>query len=68
MARQRDGKEFKAELSVTALRRRERAFVFIGFFRDLTEQRAAEDSCGRRRRWRRSASSPAASRTTSTTC
>ena len=38
----RDGKEFTAELSVTALRRRE-GLVFNGFFRDLTEKIAAED-------------------------
>ena len=44
--------------------------------RDITDEKAAEielrqaprKPCGRRRRWRRSASSPAASRTTSTTC
>jgi PAS domain S-box-containing protein len=42
MARRRDGKEFKAELSVTALKRRE-GFVFNGFFRDLTDKIAAED-------------------------
>jgi PAS domain S-box-containing protein len=42
MARRRDGKEFKAELSVTALKRRE-GIVFNGFFRDLTDKIAAED-------------------------
>ena len=42
MARRRDGKEFKAELSVTALRRRE-GILFNGFFRDLTDKVAAED-------------------------
>jgi PAS domain S-box-containing protein len=41
-ARRRDGKEFRAELSVTALKRRE-GFLFNGFFRDLTEKIAAED-------------------------
>lgn len=42
MARRRDGKEFMAELSVTALKTRE-GFVFNGFFRDLTDKIAAED-------------------------
>jgi PAS domain S-box-containing protein len=41
-AQRRDGKEFTAELSVTALRRRE-GTLFNGFFRDLTEKIAAED-------------------------
>jgi PAS domain S-box-containing protein len=41
-AKRRDGKEFRAELSVTALKRRE-GFLFNGFFRDLTEKIAAED-------------------------
>jgi PAS domain S-box-containing protein len=41
-ARRRDGKEFTAELSVTALKTRE-GFVFNGFFRDLTDKIAAED-------------------------
>ena len=40
--RRRDGKEFMAELSITALRRRE-GFLFNGFFRDLTDKIAAED-------------------------
>jgi PAS domain S-box-containing protein len=42
IARRRDGKEFKAELSVTALKTRE-GFLFNGFFRDLTEKIAAAD-------------------------
>jgi PAS domain S-box-containing protein len=42
MVRRRDGREFKAELSVTALRTRS-GFVFNGFFRDLTDQIAAEE-------------------------
>ena len=41
-ARRRDGKEFRAEMSVTALKRRE-GFLFNGFFRDLTDKIAAED-------------------------
>jgi PAS domain S-box-containing protein len=41
-AARRDGKEFPAELSVTALRRRE-GILFNGFFRDLTDKIAAED-------------------------
>jgi PAS domain S-box-containing protein len=41
-ARRRDGKDFPAELSVTALRRRE-GTLFNGFFRDLTDKIAAED-------------------------
>jgi PAS domain S-box-containing protein len=40
--RRHDGKEFMAELSITALRRRE-GFLFNGFFRDLTDRIAAED-------------------------
>ena len=42
MVRRRDGREFKAELSVTALRTRS-GFVFNGFFRDLTDKVAAEE-------------------------
>jgi PAS domain S-box-containing protein len=42
MARRRDGREFKAEMSVTALKTRE-GFVFNGFFRDLTDKIAAEE-------------------------
>jgi PAS domain S-box-containing protein len=38
----RDGKEFKVELSVTELKRRD-GFVFNGFMRDLTDKIAAED-------------------------
>jgi len=41
-ARRRDGRDFPAELSVTALRRRE-GTLFNGFFRDLTDKIAAED-------------------------
>jgi PAS domain S-box-containing protein len=42
MVRRRDGSEFRAELSVTATKRRE-GFVFNGFFRDLTDKIAAEE-------------------------
>jgi PAS domain S-box-containing protein len=42
MVRRRDGREFIAELSVTALRTRN-GFVFNGFFRDLTDKIAAEE-------------------------
>ncbi|WP_456622305.1 PAS domain S-box protein [Bradyrhizobium sp. P5_C12] len=42
MVRRRDGKEFKAELSVTALRRRE-GLLFNVFYRDLTDKIAAEE-------------------------
>jgi PAS domain S-box-containing protein len=42
MARRNDGREFKAELSVTALKTRE-GFLFNGFFRDLTDKLAAEE-------------------------
>jgi PAS domain S-box-containing protein len=42
MTRRRDGREFKAEMSVTALKTRE-GYLFNGFFRDLTDQIAAED-------------------------
>jgi len=38
----RDGREFKVELSVTELKRRD-GFVFNGFMRDLTDKIAAED-------------------------
>ena len=41
-ALRRDGTEFKVELSVTALKRRD-GFVFNGFIRDLTDKIAAED-------------------------
>ncbi|MGW1418937.1 PAS domain S-box protein [Bradyrhizobium manausense] len=40
--RRRDGKEFKAELSVTALRRRE-GILFNVFYRDLTDKIASEE-------------------------
>ena len=43
MAQRRDGKEFRAELSVTALKTREGGFVFNTFIRDLTDKIAAED-------------------------
>jgi signal transduction histidine kinase/ActR/RegA family two-component response regulator len=42
VARRRDGKEFKAELSATALKTRD-GFVLNGFLRDLTDIIAAED-------------------------
>jgi len=42
LARRRDGGEFRAELSLTALKTRE-GFLFNGFFRDLTDKIAAED-------------------------
>jgi PAS domain S-box-containing protein len=41
-ARRRDGKEFKAEMSVTALKTRG-GYLFNGFFRDLTDKIAAEE-------------------------
>ncbi|TPQ28427.1 hybrid sensor histidine kinase/response regulator [Bradyrhizobium guangdongense] len=40
--RRRDGKEFRAELSVTALKRRE-GLLFNVFYRDLTDKIAAEE-------------------------
>ncbi|MBR0758139.1 PAS domain S-box protein [Bradyrhizobium jicamae] len=40
--RRRDGTEFTAELSITALKTRD-GFVFNGFVRDLTDQLAAEE-------------------------
>jgi signal transduction histidine kinase len=40
--RRRDGKEFTAELSVTALKTRD-GFVFNGFVRDLTDKIAVEE-------------------------
>jgi PAS domain S-box-containing protein len=42
LVRSRDGREFTAELSVTALKTRD-GFVFNGFMRDLTDKIAAED-------------------------
>ncbi|MDU6377270.1 MAG: PAS domain S-box protein, partial [Bradyrhizobium sp.] len=42
IVRRRDGREFKAEVSVTALKTRN-GFVFNGFFRDLTDKIAAEE-------------------------
>ncbi|MGY8677938.1 PAS domain S-box protein [Bradyrhizobium sp. UFLA05-153] len=42
MVRRRDGKEFEAELSVTALNRRE-GLLFNVFYRDLTDKIAAEE-------------------------
>ncbi len=42
LVRRRDGKEFKAELSVTALKTRG-GFLFNGFFRDLTDKIVAEE-------------------------
>jgi PAS domain S-box-containing protein len=42
VARRRDGREFKAEMSVTALKTRG-GYLFNGFFRDLTDKIAAED-------------------------
>jgi PAS domain S-box-containing protein len=42
LVRRRDGKEFKAELSVTALKTRN-GILFNGFFRDLTDKIAAEE-------------------------
>ncbi|TYO66517.1 PAS domain S-box protein [Bradyrhizobium hipponense] len=42
MVRRRDGKEFKAELSVTALKRR-KGLLFNVFYRDLTDKIAAEE-------------------------
>lgn len=42
LVRRRDGKEFRAELSVTALRRRE-GVLFNSFYRDLTDKIAAEE-------------------------
>ncbi|TQF40404.1 histidine kinase [Bradyrhizobium sp. UNPF46] len=42
ICRRRDGKEFKAELSVTALKRRE-GLLFNVFYRDLTDKIAADE-------------------------
>jgi PAS domain S-box-containing protein len=42
MVRRRDGREFRAELSATALKTRE-GFILNGFVRDLTDKIAAED-------------------------
>jgi PAS domain S-box-containing protein len=38
----RDGTQFMTEVSLTALRRRS-GYIIIGFLRDITEKRAAED-------------------------
>ena len=66
-AQRRDGREIKVELSVTALRRRERLSCSTASSATSPTRSPRRSSSGRRRRWRRSASSPAASRTTSTT-
>jgi PAS domain S-box-containing protein len=42
LLRRRNGRQFKAELSVTALRTRS-GFLFNGFFRDLTDKIATEE-------------------------
>jgi PAS domain S-box-containing protein len=42
VVRRRNGREFRAEMSVTALKTRN-GFLFNGFFRDLTNQIAAEE-------------------------
>ncbi|MFC5326836.1 PAS domain S-box protein [Bradyrhizobium oligotrophicum] len=42
MVKRRDGRDFRAELSVTALKTRN-GFVLNGFFRDLTEKIATEE-------------------------
>jgi PAS domain S-box-containing protein len=42
MARRRDGREFRAELSATAVKTRE-GFILNGFLRDITDKIAAED-------------------------
>ncbi|MBW8854254.1 MAG: PAS domain S-box protein, partial [Bradyrhizobium sp.] len=42
LVRRRDGREFRAELSVTALRRRE-GVLFNSFYRDLTDKIASEE-------------------------
>ncbi|MCK1268895.1 MULTISPECIES: PAS domain S-box protein [unclassified Bradyrhizobium] len=42
LVRRRDGKEFRAELSVTALQRRE-GVLFNSFYRDLTDKIAADE-------------------------
>jgi PAS domain S-box-containing protein len=42
LARRRDGREFRAELSVTSLQRRE-GILFNSFIRDLTDKIVAED-------------------------
>jgi PAS domain S-box-containing protein len=43
LVKRRDGREFKAELSITAMPTRNGGFLFNGFARDLTEKIAAED-------------------------
>ena len=71
--RRKDGTRFEIELRGVPIRHRGQPHVlYIG--RDITARKRARPSgsrssrsCARRRRWRRSATSPAASRTTSTT-
>ena len=69
VCRRRDGSRF---IGTTVIRPLEddaddlRGFVAVT--RDVTERRDLEEQLRQARRWRRSASSPAASRTTSTTC
>ena len=59
------------ELSVSTAPLRDVSGASSGWWRsaaDITQRKRWRSSCARRRRWRRSGGSPAASRTTSTTC
>jgi PAS domain S-box-containing protein len=61
-----DGTEFPVELTITRVRLGDDA-VFAGYIRDISGNACSKGSSASHRRWRRSAVSPAASRTTSTT-
>ena len=69
----KDGSRFPCEFSLATWVGRD--VFFTAVVRDVMERKqsqercgSAKSSCGRRRRWKRSAGWPAASRTTSTTC
>ena len=64
-ARRRDGKEFTAELSVTALKKRD-GFVFNGFSATSPTRSRPRTAFVRPKKWKPSASLPAGSRMTST--
>jgi PAS domain S-box-containing protein len=67
--RERGGRERWVTVTAAPVRRSGGAPAgVVVVFRDVTAQRALEDRCGRPRRWRPSASWPAAWPTTSTTC
>jgi hypothetical protein len=61
------GRQFPCEICLVKLPDPERTLI-RGSITDITGRKLLEEQLARRRRWRRWAGSPAASRTTSTTC